>query len=673
MKIQFPIIGIQYWRAPTPTEPEWEKDLELTADIGFEVIQLRVQWSWHERLEGKYDFDDLLRLMDVAHKKGLKVAVKFQLVCAPYWLFENYAADRIMPNGAVIPPINLGAEYAGLYMPCFDRPLVREKASGFMKKLVELTSRHPALFYYSLWNEIRSIPYGDCACPDSRRKFENYLRGNFETVAEMNRRLGKDYGDFSHFRPPAGLTEYTSPMIWRLSRAWGLADTLNWVKGIVREIAPNVPVVTHTGCNNMINAAADDSTNDFSNASVVDWYGHSGVFWDGIFHSYDNIEGRCTRGNSNWRNHGYILSMQDAWTRSVSDGKPAFNYELYANDYGAFNPDFQAQEMYDFYCTSLSEGIHGFVMWGVKAERFGDESHGVGLVDLDGKITSRALAVKDIIKFIKIHRELLASYEPEPGQVAIVYDLKSDILSSIQDQSIEPKASKEIYRYKNNLKGWYRLFWDVNIPVDILSSEKLGDISKYKAVVLPALLHIPEEIKKIICAYVKNGGKLIMDSGCDSRTDCGWAKPSHPDGDLSKILGGLEITKELYRFQPPLSKDEQYGVLPQGKYMSVMEKSEGPWGARQTKTAVFFATNPGEARFLFPDADFSSFYVWLKKWSGLEHKYDGLRVRKGKSGHSEIIFAHNMTEYEKAIPVSGVNILNGATTIKPDDWAIVIR
>jgi hypothetical protein len=62
----------------------------------------------------------------------------------------------------------------------------------------------------------------------------------------------------------------------------------------------------------------------------------------------------ATRSNPHWRRHQYILSMQDNWVRGVSGRRPAMNYEVYANDYGGFNPDFGPAEMNDFFLTSLA-------------------------------------------------------------------------------------------------------------------------------------------------------------------------------------------------------------------------------------------------------------------------------------------------------------------------------
>ena len=215
MALRLPLIGIQYWRAPTPPEDEWAGDLDHIARLGFDAIQLRVQWAWHERVEGRFDFAEVTRLMDLAHERGLRTIVKLMVENAPYWLFENYEADRVDPGGRVIPPENRAAFYSGLVQPCFDRPIVRRKAEPFIRGLVEATRGHPSLAFYSLWNELRSRPYAQCACPESRARFAGWLKRRFETVERMNRAIGKDFALFTDFRPPVNGSAYSLPLLWR--------------------------------------------------------------------------------------------------------------------------------------------------------------------------------------------------------------------------------------------------------------------------------------------------------------------------------------------------------------------------------------------------------------------------------------------------------------------------
>jgi beta-galactosidase GanA len=101
--------------------------------------------------------------------------------------------------------------------------------------------------------------------------------------------------------------------------------------------------------------------------------------------------------------------------------------------------------------------------------------------------------------------------------VAIVYDQTSDLLSALQDNAESGDTSSDQYCYKTNLKGWYRLLWDANIAVDLLSSEHLALSARYQAVILPNMMQVSTRLALTVADYVAGGGRLVVDCGFDAR------------------------------------------------------------------------------------------------------------------------------------------------------------
>lgn len=62
-------FGVQCYRAPTPLPEEWQEDLAKLSGWGMTHIQLRPQWRWHERVQGRFVWDDLDQLFDVAQRQ----------------------------------------------------------------------------------------------------------------------------------------------------------------------------------------------------------------------------------------------------------------------------------------------------------------------------------------------------------------------------------------------------------------------------------------------------------------------------------------------------------------------------------------------------------------------------------------------------------------------------
>src|SRR5690606_16702872 len=133
-------------------------------ELGYTHVQYRPQWRWHESVRGRYVFDDLDQLFDLAEQNGLRVVLKPMLETAPDWAFQELGGTRIGFHGVPISPVAIGSFYVGGWLPCFDNPDVRAAANAFVQQLVKRYRQHPALWFYDAWNEPRSRPLGQCHC-----------------------------------------------------------------------------------------------------------------------------------------------------------------------------------------------------------------------------------------------------------------------------------------------------------------------------------------------------------------------------------------------------------------------------------------------------------------------------------------------------------------------------
>ncbi len=69
------LIGgsMHYFRIP---EPEWAATFERMKEDGFNIVDIYIPWFVHEPEEGKFNFDNLQRFLDMAHKYGLYVVAR---------------------------------------------------------------------------------------------------------------------------------------------------------------------------------------------------------------------------------------------------------------------------------------------------------------------------------------------------------------------------------------------------------------------------------------------------------------------------------------------------------------------------------------------------------------------------------------------------------------------
>ncbi len=527
-------LGIQYYRQPTPPPEEWERDLEHIRRLGFTAIQLRPQWAWHEREEGRYQWDDLDRLLELTEQYGLQVLFKFMLESAPRWLFRDYEALRVAPDGAPLPPRALGAFYLGGWWPCFDRPLVRQKAEGFVVGAIRRYRDRPQILGWHLWNEPRSRPFEDCACPDSIAQYRQWLAERFGTVEQYNQCYGQCIARWEDITPPADLGAYFDSCLWRRWRAEAIAGRIAWMAALVREHDPSRPLFCHVGFSSVLQPTLLDTCHDLPTARPVDVYGTSLPHWTGDFHSFYQLDRPALFSNPDYRQEAFLYSLQARWIAAVKDY--FWVNEIYGNNWHYLGEPFSGDDTRFMLLGAVAEGARGLVIWQFKPERFAQETISSGLVGLDGADTDRSRAASQVGRALERSPEAFRTWKPESSPVALVFDFEADMHSEAEDAEELPRAGTVRYRYKESLKGWYSLLWQLGQAVDLVPVEELERIGRYRLVVLPYQHLLGEDQAAVLEGYVRGGGVLVSDPGLAFRDRRGWVRPQRPGCGLAELL-----------------------------------------------------------------------------------------------------------------------------------------
>ena len=532
-------LGIQYYRAPTPLPEEWIADLSRIMDMGFTFIQVRPQWRWHERREGRFQWDDLDRLFERCAEIGLKIMFQFMLETAPAWLYKKHLCYRVDLFGNRILPRGHGAFFVGGWLPCFDHPLVRSEAERFIREAVTRFSRRENLLLWEAWNEPRSRPIGECCCDASLESYRDYLRRRFSTIDDFNAFYGKAYGSFSEVTPPPDFTEYTELALFRQWAMESVVERVRWVYDTIRACDDVHPISSHVGACSIGQDILADSSDDYATARAVDFYGTSQLFFTGDFIEFDHIEGEATFLSPRWRDDYYILAMGADWLRSVS---PYFWInEIYTNSFFYTTPDIGPEDLRFRIWSYIAAGAKGVVLWQYRSERVGNESGCSGLVGIDGRLTERAEACAAEAGRVGRHASILRDFRPDPAEVAIVYDIESDLISRLEDTSGQNFLGNTVkYTYKAALKGAYGLLWSTRTRLDFVSTRELEKIHGYRAVYLPAMFVVDARVAHILEEYVRNGGALLAEEGLGLRDKRYWMSPLSPGAGLDRLFGVVQ-------------------------------------------------------------------------------------------------------------------------------------
>lgn len=524
---EFLPYGVQYYRAPTPLPEEWEEDLAELARLGYTHIQLRPQWRWHERIRGQYKWEDLDVLFDLAAKYNLRVVLKPMMETAPDWVFTELNGTRKGFHGKTLDPIAHAAYYVGGWWPCFDNPEVAKATAEFVTALVNRYKEHEALWFYNAWNEPRSRPMGQCTCDHSVRKYRDFLRREYGTIENLNKTFGKAWTSFDTVFPPHSPSDYVELFLWRRWAGESVADQIGIVSEAIYKADPNAKVMCHTGHPSVCQDIACDTCNDMLNIKKVDWYGTS--LWINL-----------TPENPV---HFNMPFFQLAWMRKVDN--EYWCHEFYPNKgpwWRQAKPAFVEQAI----LMTIAAGCKGFTFWQYKSERFGEESDGYGMRNIDGSETPRSKRCDKIAELMIRLGSDFARSEVLDSPVAVYYDDKNDLLMRIEEMNcpltgIEEVKEEHYYSYKCALQGAHSYLRRLGYTADYVI---LGeDMSQYKVVVFSCQEMTDETMAQKLITFVENGGTLLVEYPFACRDNKTWVSPKRPNSGLEVLTGCREYNR----------------------------------------------------------------------------------------------------------------------------------
>ncbi len=519
---EFYPYGTQYHRAPTPLPEEWEGDIKTIAEKGYTHIQFRPQWRCHERVRGKYVWDDLDRLFDLAEKYNMKVVLKPMLENAPDYVFTKLGGTRIGFRGLPINPHAPAAYYVGGWLPCFDNPKVRKAAEKFVIALTKRYKDRESLWFYNAWNEPRSRPMGQCCCPHSVKHYQDWLKARYGTIENLNRTFGKEWESFKTIIPPHSNGCYVEMFLWRRWAAYALSEHVGLVADAIRKADPDAKVMCHVGASAVHQDPAADTSDDFLNFSKVDWYGTSMwiPFRPETPAAYNELFYQAAwlrRVDKNWQCHEFYPNQGNWWTEGA--------------------PKYVEQSI----LMTMASGARGLTFWQYRSERFGKESNGWGMRNIDGSPTPRSERCDRIAEFIANNPEIAPTEYKKP-EVAVYYDIENDLLMKLQKMSITggapDMATSGESVYKNSFKGAHTTLRRMGYTADFVVNG--DDLSSYKLVVVTSLEMTDEKERDIFQKYVENGGTLYIEYPFACRDERTWVSPTRPNLGFDTLTGCRE-------------------------------------------------------------------------------------------------------------------------------------
>jgi beta-galactosidase GanA len=489
-------FGTQYYRAPSPRESEWDTDLRNIARVGFNTVKFWVQWRWNNPAEGKFYFDDIDRLMDLAGKYKLRVMLNTIFDVAPAWIYQKYPdAVMITLDGRRIGPQTQPHRQIGGLGLCLNHPDARVYFFEFLRQTVRRYSDHPAL---EMWNvgsepeltqsmaELRTYAddaaaMGDmlCYCEHCQRAFKRWLKTKYPSIDALNTAWNRNYASFSDVEVPRTRNTFNDLIDWRMFFVQTLGENVKRRFEVAREEdRGRHPLLCHH-----VFIQGFPITSTASDPWNVGQYGD--------LHGFTQMDD----------------AMMPDVLRSCAKGKPVISAEmlmLFGYTLDVPKP-ITLNDIKRYIFTGVAANLKGFIFWQYRPEFLGREAPAWGLTNLDGTQTPWLQSFATVNRVLQKNASFLLEARSTPAKVAILYNPENQIFAWAATGN-EKTAT-------DSLRGIHRALYEKNFAVDFIHPKEFPSIlTDYRVLIVPFPYYLSASMCGAMEAWVRGGGVLIGES-----------------------------------------------------------------------------------------------------------------------------------------------------------------
>ncbi len=646
----------------------WRQDVKKIKALGFNTLRAWIDWASGEPEEGKYDFETLDVLLELAEEEGLRLVLQVYMDSAPQWVGRKYPDSLfVSSNGDAIEP-----ESSPGY--CRDHPGVRAADNAFYAALAERARKSPAFLGWDLWSEPHVINWANptwipnpefCYCPNTLKRFRGWLQAKYTTIDGLNEAWYRRFHDWDEVKPSrmSTILSYTDYIDWKAFIVDKLGEDLRDRYLAVKNVFPTSIVTSHAAGVGLFASPHhwEGQADDWVMAKQVDFYGTSFYPKHSAFVDRD-VPWRAALFDFT-RSFGYDQGRDGFWVGELQGGFGTIAVNV--------SPTVTPDDLRIWTWSALARGAKGINYYAWYPMSTGYESGGFGLNNLDGTVTERARVAGSIAQVVDRNQPLFLNARPPKAEVAIVYNPLAHFVGGRQRAAAYGGPQGEVVGIeRDSLLGMHRALFPLNVPLDYVhvNTLSLEELTQYKLVVFPYPLMFPEASARALADYVREGGTLVAEARLGWNNERGRASDRIPGMQLWEVMGCREAAIETaprgqaaIRFAGGVLPGVQDGeVLPTRWFKETLEplSDSAKVVARfEDGAAAAVMSTYGKGRTLMlgsyvssayqtnPTPEAARFFAGLLEWAGvtLPVAVDGspLEARHTESGEAAVLFLFN--------------------------------
>jgi beta-galactosidase len=520
-------------------EGQWERDAVLMARAGINVVRIgEFSWGICEPREGHYDFLWLRRVMDVMATHGIHVVLGTPTAAPPVWLAKNH--PEILPIDEHGRVKNAGTRRA----VCFNNDVFWNAAKKLVEQMAESLGDHPQLVAWQIDSGIGGHGTEWSFNEDSRLEWQNWLKLKYETVENLNDKLGLRYcgqivSSFEEVPMPMVAPAAHNPALsldWHRFCSDTIIAFVQMQADVLREHCPDHPVTVNL-------RALNRKFDHFDMAGVVD------------FVSIETNAAMKAKSSELSCDIDILRSLKKTGIKTPDGDCGFWAIEQKAGqvNWQDVNSLVRPGIIRLFTYQLISRGACGVLYYQWRQPRIGNEK-------FSGAVMPHHLAgnnrVYQEISQIGEELKMLAPALKDTKVVAeacILYTHDNDWTLQL------PGQPNKFFNLREHIQLIYNALHDRNVQVDF--ARPTEDLSSYKIVFAPSLHLLSAGEADRLKLYVQNGGTLV------STFNTGLVDAFHiaPDtgypNDMTDLFG-----LEVLEFDPIPPGDENHltfkGVFP---------------------------------------------------------------------------------------------------------------
>ena len=479
------LYGCAYYPEYMPYE-RIDEDFVLMQKAGMNVVRIAEStWSTLEPSEGRYNFYYIDEVLKRAGQYGLKVIIGTPTYAIPSWLAK-------LDEYVLVHTKNGDVKYGKRQIFNLLSDTYIFYGSRIIRKLLEHTVNHPQVIGFQIDNETKHYDnYGT----EIQEGFVNYLKSRYSDIEEFNRDYGLAYWSNSihsweDFTDISGTINASLACEFEEFQRETAVNFLKMQAEIVNEYKNPNQFITHN---------FDFEWHKFGADIAQDGYSY-GV-QDGINH-FNAAKVLTHAGTDIYHPTGFKLTGAEiAFCGDEIRNLKNDNYFVLECQSQAFKywcPFPKQLRLHAF--SHIASGADGILYWNWHSIHQSYETYWKGILSHDlkpGRIYDEISEIGNEIKALTKEKLCIK----KNNKIALLVDTLS--LSAFKWFPIDKNLS-----YNDVVRYIYDSLYEENFECDVVFSE-CADISKYEAIVCPALYCVSEALLKRLDDFVKNGGILI--------------------------------------------------------------------------------------------------------------------------------------------------------------------